>query len=44
MDMPDDVYEFMNLFPQPTRTRPSVEYVPMPYRARGRGNGSANRG
>jgi hypothetical protein len=21
------------IFPQPTRTRPSVEYVPMPYRA-----------
>ena len=22
---------FMRLFPQPTRTRPSVEYVPLPY-------------
>ena len=30
--MPTEVYEFMNLFPQPTRTRPTVEYVPMPYR------------
>src|SRR5204862_8349915 len=31
-DMPHDVYDFMGLFPQPTRMRPSVEYVPMPYR------------
>jgi ClpP class serine protease len=27
-DMPEEVYEFMSLFAQPTRTRPSVEYVP----------------
>jgi ClpP class serine protease len=32
-EMPTDVYDFMALFPQPTRQRPSVEYVPMPYRA-----------
>jgi ClpP class serine protease len=32
-EMPAEVYQFMMLFPQPTRTRPSVEYVPMPYRA-----------
>jgi ClpP class serine protease len=31
-DMPEEVYEFMSLFPQPTRARPSVEYVPLPYR------------
>lgn len=30
--MPVEVYELMRLFPQPTRTRPSVEYVPLPYR------------
>ena len=35
-EMPGEVYEFMNLFAQPTRIRPSVEYVPVPYRA-GRG-------
>jgi ClpP class serine protease len=35
-DVPEEVYEFMGLFPQPTRTRPSVEYVPMPYRGRQR--------
>ena len=34
-EMPEDIYEFMNLFPQPTRTQPSVEYVPMPYRGAG---------
>jgi membrane-bound ClpP family serine protease len=32
-EMTQQVYDFMNLFPQPTRTRPSVEYVPAPYRA-----------
>jgi ClpP class serine protease len=32
-EMPHDVYEFMSLFPQPTRGRPGgVEYVPVPYR------------
>ena len=33
-EMPEEVYQFMSLFPQPTRTRPSVEYVPQPYRTR----------
>ena len=27
-------YQFIGLFPQPTRARPSVEYVPAPCRAR----------
>ena len=31
-EMPRDVYELMRLYPQPIRTRPSVEYVPVPYR------------
>ena len=31
-DMPEDVYDFMALFPQPTRVRPAVEYIPLPYR------------
>lgn len=31
-DMPQQVYDFMALFPQPTRMRPSVEYIPVPYR------------
>lgn len=32
--MPTEVYAFMQLFPQPTRMRPSVEYVPVPYGGR----------
>lgn len=30
--LPDDVYALMELFPQPTQRRPSVGYVPVPYR------------
>jgi ClpP class serine protease len=30
-DVPEQVYEFMRLFPQPTRLRQSVEYLPVPY-------------
>ena len=30
-EMPEEVYTFMSLFPQPTRTQPSVQYVPLPY-------------
>jgi ClpP class serine protease len=33
-EMPDEVYEFMHLFPQPFRARPAVEYVPMRYGSR----------
>jgi ClpP class serine protease len=33
-DMPREIYEFMQLFPQPTRIRPSVEYIPLPHRER----------
>lgn len=35
--MPDEVYRFMQLFPQPAARRPSVEYVPLPYPAPPRG-------
>jgi ClpP class serine protease len=31
-DMPEDIYTFMALFPQPTRAQPAVQYVPVPYR------------
>lgn len=30
-NVPAEIYEFMRLFPQPTRTHPSVEYVPLPH-------------
>jgi len=32
VDVPQEVYDFMSLFPQPTRTQPAVQYVPAPYR------------
>lgn len=31
-DMPPEIYSLMALYPQPTRQRPSVEYVPIPDR------------
>jgi ClpP class serine protease len=33
VEVPDEVYRFMRLFPQPGARRPSVEYVPIPYAA-----------
>lgn len=31
-DMPEEIYKFMNLFPQPLqRKTPSVQYIPLPY-------------
>jgi Serine dehydrogenase proteinase len=36
-DMPAEIYQFMELLPQQTRTLPSVEYVPHPER-HGQGN------
>jgi ClpP class serine protease len=34
-DMPQEVYEFMELFPQPKQRVPSVQYIPVPVRQRG---------
>jgi ClpP class serine protease len=33
-DMPEEVYEFISLFPQPKQRIPSVEYIPAPVRQR----------
>ena len=30
-DMPDEFYELMALFPQPTQRQPTVQYIPSPY-------------
>lgn len=30
-EMPTEIYQIMNLYPQATTRRPSVEYIPMPY-------------
>jgi ClpP class serine protease len=43
-EMPVEVYNLMNLYPQTSQRRPSVEYIPMPYvphpqRDRGKGAG-----
>ena len=35
-DIPQEVYQLMNLFPQSGRGRPSVLYIPMPYPTRPR--------
>ncbi len=40
-EMPPEVYQLMNLYPQPVQRRPSVQYVPMPYKE---GNGKSNHG
>ena len=37
VELPAAVHELMDLYPQPQRGRPSVEYVPMPYHDRDRG-------
>jgi len=31
-DMPKEVYDIMSLYPQTAQRRPSVEYIPIPYR------------
>ena len=33
-DVPTEIYQLMNLYPQAGSRRPSVEYVPMPYPTR----------
>jgi ClpP class serine protease len=32
--MPEIIYKLMDLYPQPVQRRPSVEYIPVPYRER----------
>jgi ClpP class serine protease len=36
-DMPENIMRLMQLYPQPVRRQPSVEYVPVPYRSSRRG-------
>ena len=31
-EVPEEMFTFMTLFPQPASRRPSVQYIPMPYR------------
>lgn len=40
-EMPREIYQLMNLYPQAQQRRPSVEYIPIPYPSRpGRGQNS----
>lgn len=43
-DIPQEVYQLMNLFPQSGRGRPSVLYIPMPYPTRPREGGQNSMG
>lgn len=33
-ELPEEIYQLMNLYPQAQQRRPSVEYIPLPYPAR----------
>lgn len=33
-EIPEEIYDLMNLYPQAGQRRPSVEYIPMPYHSR----------
>jgi len=33
-EIPEEIYQLMNLYPQAAQRRPSVEYIPMPYPSR----------
>ncbi len=44
-EMPDEIYQLMNLYPQTSQRRPSVQYIPLPYTerpARPPSNGQTN--
>jgi ClpP class serine protease len=32
IEVPEEVYDLMDLYPQTSQRRPSVQYIPMPYR------------
>jgi ClpP class serine protease len=42
-EVPTEVYQLMNLYPQSGRGRPSVEYIPVPYPIRQPGGRDGNR-
>ncbi|HGE72091.1 TPA: hypothetical protein ENX78_14735 [Candidatus Poribacteria bacterium] len=42
-EMPEEVYQLMNLFPQPSNRRPSVQYIPVPYHTEERGKKIASK-
>lgn len=38
-EMPQEIYQYMNLFPQEQHRRPSVQYIPVPYKTGEGGKG-----
>ncbi len=42
-EMPQEVYNLMSLYPQTAQRRPSVEYIPIPYRSREEERRTSNR-
>ncbi len=42
-DVPKEVYDLMSLYPQTAQRRPSVEYIPVPYRSREEERRTSNR-
>jgi ClpP class serine protease len=43
-EVPEEVYNLMNLYPQTAQRRPSVEYIPTPYVPRPSGDGGREPG
>jgi len=43
-NIPDDILKLMSLYPQPTRTQPTVEYLPVPRTRRPEANPAGNNG
>jgi ClpP class serine protease len=37
-EVPQPIYDLMNLYPRRSQRRPSVEFIPTPYRTKGRGH------
>ncbi len=35
-EVPEEIYQLMRLYPQPTTRRPAVQYIPIPYRGKGK--------
>ncbi len=43
-EVPPEVYDLMDLYDQPAQARPSVQYIPMPYKDEGKGKASNHNG
>ncbi len=43
-EVPAEIYDLMDLYEQPVQARPSVQYIPIPYKEEGSGKASNQRG